>query len=145
MMPSLVARPLRLAADAWPLIRRISIALSTSPSASARADLQSMTPPPVRSRSCLTFAAETGIRRTIPSHRRTAWRPPQPGRSRTRPLPGSGGLRLAGALASRLARGGRLLGLLAGALLGLGALALFLLATAPALFLRLARRLRLAP
>src|SRR5256885_5063017 len=58
-MPSLVARPLRFAADAWPLIRRTSIALATAPPASARAALQSIIPAPVRSRSAFTSAAET--------------------------------------------------------------------------------------
>ena len=49
---------LRLAALAWPLTRRISTALSKSPSASVSALLQSIMPAPVASRSFFTSAAE---------------------------------------------------------------------------------------
>src|SRR4051795_10466237 len=56
-MPSLAARSPRLAAEAWPLTRRISIALSMSPSDSVRAFLQSIIPAPVASRSFFTSAA----------------------------------------------------------------------------------------
>ena len=48
----------RLAALAWPLTRRISTALSKSPSASVSAFLQSIMPAPVASRSIFTSAAE---------------------------------------------------------------------------------------
>ena len=51
-------RPARFAAEAWPFTRRISTALSMSPSASESADLASMTPAWVRSRSSFTCAAE---------------------------------------------------------------------------------------
>src|SRR5436189_5747195 len=107
--PSLVVRPVRFAAEAWPFTRRISIALSTSPLASARAALQSMMPAPVRSRSALTSAAEIS--------------------AITGSLPGLG----AGGLTALRRGGRRLLGLLAGALLGLLALALPLGAPAPPL------------
>ena len=53
-MPSLVARPERFAADAWPLTRSSSTALSMSPPASSRAALQSIIAAPVRSRSAFT-------------------------------------------------------------------------------------------
>ena len=56
-MPSVVERPARFAAEACPLTRRISTALSMSPSASASALLQSIIAAPVRSRSALTSAA----------------------------------------------------------------------------------------
>src|SRR5712691_7922312 len=113
-MPSLVARPLRLAADACPLTRRISIALSMSPPASARAALQSMIPAPVRSRSALTSVAEDDINASGLSGRRPAPRQHQLRRSRTRPPPRLAGLRLAGSHAP-LGGSGRFLRLLAGA------------------------------
>src|SRR5436853_664349 len=58
MTPSDAARAPRFAACAWPFTRRISIALSTSPSDSTSALLQSIIPAPVRSRSSLTSLAE---------------------------------------------------------------------------------------
>ena len=56
--PSAAPRSPRLAAFAWPFTRRISTALSTSPSASSSAALQSIIPAPVRSRSAFTSLAE---------------------------------------------------------------------------------------
>src|SRR3954470_3600781 len=58
MTPSDAVRPPRFAACAWPFTRRISIAFSTSPSASTSAFLQSIIPAPVRSRSSFTSLAE---------------------------------------------------------------------------------------
>ena len=55
--PFSAVRPSRLATPFWPLTRRISTALSTSPSASSSAFLQSIMPAPVSSRSFLTSAA----------------------------------------------------------------------------------------
>ncbi len=122
-----MARPLRLAAEAWPFTRRISIALSMSPCASARAALQSMIPAPVRSRSSLTSR-----RLDVPAvgaHELASW-------------PVS-----AGAASLLCCRGGGLgclLGLLLGALLGLAALALLFLAPPALGLLGLALGLRLA-
>src|SRR5213082_171765 len=53
-MPSLVARDAFLLALAIPLVRKIVSAFARSPSASARARLQSIIPALVFSRSCLT-------------------------------------------------------------------------------------------
>ena len=55
--PLAAVRPARLPTSLAPLIRRISTALSKSPSASSSAFLQSIIPAPVRSRSFLTSAA----------------------------------------------------------------------------------------
>src|SRR5262245_28137538 len=55
--PLAVVRPARLVTSLAPLIRRISTALSKSPSASSSAFLQSIMPAAVRSRSFLTSAA----------------------------------------------------------------------------------------
>src|SRR6266571_6058296 len=56
--PSEAARPAFLAAAARPFLRRIWRALSRSPLASTRADLQSIMPAPVSSRSWRTISAE---------------------------------------------------------------------------------------
>ena len=61
MMPLLVARPARLAAEARPFFRRISMAFSMSPPASVSAALQSIMPAPVLSRSCFTISAVIAI------------------------------------------------------------------------------------
>src|SRR6185503_15364100 len=58
MMPSLVARPAFLAAVARPFLRSSSRAASASPLASTRADLHSIMPAPVSSRSLRTISAE---------------------------------------------------------------------------------------
>ena len=55
--PLAAVRPARLPTSLAPLMRRISTALSKSPSASSSAFLQSIMPAPVRSRSFLTSAA----------------------------------------------------------------------------------------
>ena len=57
------ARPDFLAAAARPRSRRIPVALSISPPASARARLQSMKPAPVRSRNAFTSWAENSAMR----------------------------------------------------------------------------------
>src|SRR4051812_22847687 len=71
MTPSEVPRLLRLAADAAPFLRRISIAFCSSPPASSSAFLTSIIGAPVRSRSALTSAALTAIR----THPCPAWAP----------------------------------------------------------------------
>src|SRR5436190_5815431 len=60
-MPSLAVRPAFLAAAASPFLRSVSRAFSTSPPLSARADLQSIIPAPVSSRSLRTISAEISI------------------------------------------------------------------------------------
>ena len=55
--PFSAERPSRLATPFWPLMRSASTALSTLPSASSSAFLQSIMPAPVSSRSFLTSAA----------------------------------------------------------------------------------------
>src|SRR5512147_2175005 len=55
--PLAAVRPARLPTSLAPLMRRISTALSKSPSASSSAFLQSIMPLPVRSRIFLTSAA----------------------------------------------------------------------------------------
>ncbi len=57
MAPFSAERPSRLATPFWPLMRSASTALSTLPSASSSAFLQSIMPAPVSSRSFLTSAA----------------------------------------------------------------------------------------
>src|SRR3954447_2013929 len=83
--PSEVPRPSRFAAEAWPLTRRISIARSTSPSASVSAALLSIMPAPVRSRSAFTSAAETAISPRSPA-RNQGQAPARSGRNHRRPL-----------------------------------------------------------
>src|ERR1700710_1938839 len=101
MTPSLVPRPSRLAAEAWPFTRSSSIARSTSPSASTRAALLSIIAAPVRSRSAFTSAAVTcAIRSPLSGYRFSRcpvprersrrperprlWEPPGPERPRER-------------------------------------------------------------
>src|SRR5437762_12301386 len=60
-MPSLAVRPAFLAAAASPFLRRVSRAFSRSPPHSVRADLQSIIPAPVSSRSLRTISAEISI------------------------------------------------------------------------------------
>src|SRR5262245_8195396 len=61
MSPSLVARPAFLAADASPRLRRIVFASSKLPFASVSADLHSIIPAPVWSRSFFTMPAVIAI------------------------------------------------------------------------------------
>src|SRR3954451_20147994 len=56
-MPSLVERPAFFVADASPRLRRMVVASSRLPPASARAALHSIIPAPVASRSFFTIAA----------------------------------------------------------------------------------------
>src|SRR5215210_8185923 len=56
MSPSVAARPLFLAARAWPLSLRTFLAPSTSPSDSSSARFTSIIPAAVSSRSCLIFS-----------------------------------------------------------------------------------------
>src|SRR5207247_2984731 len=60
-MPSLAVRPAFLAAAASPFLRSVSRAFSRSPPHSTRADLQSIIPAPVSSRSLRTISAEISI------------------------------------------------------------------------------------
>src|SRR5215212_9233365 len=56
MSPSVAARPLFLAARAWPFSLRTFLAPSTSPSDSSSARFTSISPAAVSSRSCLIFS-----------------------------------------------------------------------------------------
>src|SRR5215204_4627267 len=56
MSPSVAARPLFLAARAWPFSLRTFLAPSTSPSDSSSARFTSIIPAAVSSRSCLIFS-----------------------------------------------------------------------------------------
>src|SRR5580704_7105844 len=80
--PSAATRPAFLAALASPFLRRWSTAFSMSPSVSASADLQSIMPAPVRSRSSLTIGAVIlAIGEFL-----DVFRDPRPGRNATRAI-----------------------------------------------------------
>src|SRR5918997_1872157 len=84
MRPSVAARPLFLAARAWPLSLRTFLAPSTSPSDSSSARFTSIIPAAVSSRSCLIFSIVLAKALTSPRSLRSPRPAPHLRRARTR-------------------------------------------------------------